>query len=143
METEEFYSAEEAAKVLGITNRRVRQLAQEGRIEAQRTDAGWKFFRASVHAFRDGKDGRKAQESVSVAGSWPDEARDALKRAYSLERELGRFEGRLELESVTRSTLEESLQRERERADRLEEREQQLTEELQRIRESWWYRVFH
>jgi excisionase family DNA binding protein len=143
MDAEEFYSAEEAAKVLGITNRRVRQLAQEGRIGAERTDAGWKFFRASVHAFRDGKDGRKAPESVSVAGSWPDEARDALKRAYSLERELGRFEGRLELEAVTRSTLEESLQRERERADRLEEQGQQLTEELQRIRKSWWYRVFH
>jgi hypothetical protein len=30
---EEFYTASEAAKVLGMTNRRVRALAQEGRIE--------------------------------------------------------------------------------------------------------------
>jgi excisionase family DNA binding protein len=143
MDSEEYYSAEEAAKVLGITNRRVRQLAQEGKIEAERTDAGWKFFRASVHAFRDGKGGRKVQETVAVAGSWPDEARDALKRAYSLERELGRFEGRLEIEAVTRSTLEESLRREQERADRLEQREQELQQELKNIRESWWYKFFH
>jgi excisionase family DNA binding protein len=143
MEAEEFYSAEEAAKVLGITNRRVRQLAQEGRIEAERTDAGWKFFRSSVHAFRDGKGGRKAQEIPPDAGSWPVEARDALKRAYSLERELGRFEGRLELEAVTRSTLEESLQRERQRADSIEQEAKEYQRELERIRASWWYRFFH
>jgi hypothetical protein len=46
------------------------------------------------------------------------------------------LEGRLELEAVARSTLEESLQRERDRADRLEE---QL--EAERAR-GFWKRLF-
>jgi hypothetical protein len=53
-----------------------------------------------------------------------------------LERQLGRLEGRLEIEAVARSTLEESLQRERERADRLEE---ELREERGR---GFWGRLF-
>jgi hypothetical protein len=56
-----------------------------------------------------------------------------------LERALGRLEGemraRAELTAVTESTLRESLERERERADRLEE-------ELREARRSWWRRMF-
>jgi len=53
----------------------------------------------------------------------------------ALQRELGRLEGRLEIEAVARSTLEESLTRERERADRLED-------ELREARKSWWQKLF-
>jgi hypothetical protein len=53
-----------------------------------------------------------------------------------LERQLGRLEGRLEIEAVARSTLEESLQREGERADRLEE---ELRDERGR---GFWRRLF-
>jgi len=52
-----------------------------------------------------------------------------------LQRELGRLEGRLEISEVAESTLQESLQRERERADRLEE-------ELRDARRSWWRKMF-
>jgi excisionase family DNA binding protein len=44
-----YYTVSEAAKVLGVTDRRVRGLAQEGRIEGERTEGGWKLFRYSVH----------------------------------------------------------------------------------------------
>jgi hypothetical protein len=39
----------------------------------------------------------------------------------AVQRELGRIEWQIELEAVTQSTLREQLERERERADRLEE----------------------
>jgi hypothetical protein len=45
------------------------------------------------------------------------------------------LEGARELEAITQSTLREQLQRERERADRLEE-------ELRDARRSWWSRIF-
>lgn len=47
-----------------------------------------------------------------------------MERVEILQRELGRFEGRLELEEMTRSTLEAQLQREQERAD--QERYEQI-----------------
>lgn len=146
MTDQEFYTVSEAAKVLDITNRRVRQLAQDGKIDGQRTDDGWKLFRASVHAFRDQK------RSTHVAGDapqWPAEAREALQRVNTLERELGRFEGRLELEAVARSTLEQQLMREQElrdqeRTERIQAQQeaQQLREELAAARRPWYKRLF-
>jgi hypothetical protein len=55
-----------------------------------------------------------------------------------LQRHLGRLEGRLEILELTEmaeSTLREQLERERERADRLEE-------ELRDARRPWWRRMF-
>jgi septal ring factor EnvC (AmiA/AmiB activator) len=52
-----------------------------------------------------------------------------------LQRELGCLEARLELTEQAESTLREQLQRERERADRLEA-------ELIEVRRSWWRRIF-
>jgi len=124
----QFYTASEAAKVLSITPRRVRALAQEGTIEGQRTEAGWMIFRHSVHSFRDARRPPEGPER-------PQDAREWIERAQDLQRQLGRLEGRLEIEAVARSTLEEQLQRERERADRLEE-------ELRERRRSWWQRWF-
>jgi len=141
-----FYTVTEAAKVLSITNRRVRQLAQEGRIDGQRTDGGWKLFRSSVHSFRDEK---RSLTSSSAVPHWPPEARETLQRVNSLERELGRFEGRLELEAVTRSTLEAQLKREQVRADQerveriqAQEETHKLRAELEAARKSWFRRFF-
>jgi excisionase family DNA binding protein len=126
---DEFYTASEAAKVLGITPRRVRALAQERKIEGERAEGGWMLFRRSVHSFRD-------LRRSSEASQTPSDAREWIERTQGLERQLGRLEGRLEIEAVARSTLEESLQRERERADRLEE---ELRDERSR---GFWRRIF-
>ena len=48
---------------------------------------------------------------------------------------MGRMEGRLELSEQAYSTLREQLERERDRADRLEE-------ELRDARRSWWSKIF-
>jgi len=129
---DETYTVTEAAKVLKLTGRRVRALASEGRIEGERTESGWKLFRWSVHSFRDAR--RDHSDRSEVATS-PVEAREERQRVEALQRALGRLEGRLELEVVARSTLEESLQRERERADRLEA-------ELTEARKGFWRRLF-
>ena len=47
-----------------------------------------------------------------------------MERVEILQRELGRFEGRLELEEMARLTLVAQLQREQERAD--QERDEQI-----------------
>lgn len=47
-----------------------------------------------------------------------------MARVEILQRELGRFEGRLELEEMTRLSLVAQLQREQERAD--QERDEQI-----------------
>jgi len=129
---QEIYTPAEAAKVLGMTDRRVRGLAQEGRIEGERTETGWKLFRWSVHSFRDA---RRDARAVSEGAQSPAGVREERERVEALQRELGRLEGRLEIEAVARSTLEESLTRERERADRLED-------ELREARKSWWQKLF-
>jgi excisionase family DNA binding protein len=136
----EVYTVQEAAKVLGITDRRVRALAQEGRIEGERTEGGWKLFRYSVHSFRDERRAlerpseARAPESLSVS-EW-------LSRVEALQRELGRLEGRLELTERAESSLREDLERERserleaqERAERLEQERRRLEAEHRRAEE--------
>jgi chromosome segregation ATPase len=61
--------------------------------------------------------------------------RAPMEKVEALQRELGRFEGRLELEAVARSTLEEQLKREQERADRERERAEQERLERQAAQE--------
>jgi excisionase family DNA binding protein len=137
----EVYTVQEAAKVLGITERRVRALAQEGRIEGERTEGGWKLFRYSVHSFRDERrdrerpsEARGSDSSLSVS-EW-------LSRVEALQRELGRLEGRLELTERAESSLREDLERERserleaqERAERLEQERRRLESEHRRAEE--------
>ena len=139
VDREEVYTVAEAAKVLDITDRRVLQLVGAGDLEAAREGNRWKVLRKSVHALRDA---RRSASGPSESPEWPSEAREALARVETLQRELGRLEGRLELTEKTESTMREErerlladLARERERADRLEE-------ELREARQPWWRRMF-
>jgi excisionase family DNA binding protein len=129
---QEYYTVSEAAKILGISARRVRQIAQDGKVDGVRTDDGWKLFRYSVHGFRDH---RADQAPSRGAREQSSEAREWMERVHTLERELGRLEGRLELTERTESTMREERQRLLEDLDRERERaaqEQARTEEVQR-----------
>jgi hypothetical protein len=140
MDRDEFYSASEAAKVLGKGERWVRQLASNGVIEGKRTEEGWQLFRSSVHEFRDSRPAAKSSSEFAV---WPPEAREVLSKVEILQRELGRLEGRLQITEVAESTLRESLERERVRADRLEEQAGRLRDELEAERtKGFWARLF-
>jgi excisionase family DNA binding protein len=125
----ELYTVQEAAKVLGITDRRVRALAQEGRIEGERSEGGWKLFRYSVHSFRDAR--RDRERPLEARGSASLSTSEWLGRVEALQRQLGRLEGRLELTERAESTVRE----ERDRLLReLEEERRQRQADVQRER---------
>ena len=121
---------------LDISERRVRQIAQDGKIEGVRTEDGWKLFRYSVHDFRDH---RAVQPPTrGAAREEPSEVREWIERVAALERELGRLEGRLELTERAESTMREErerlledLARERERAAQKQESAEEAREEAE------------
>jgi Helix-turn-helix domain len=130
----DYYSAADAARILKISKRRVLQLLQEGELEGQQDESGrWRVAMHSVHA---AKETRNQQEMPREAATSSSDALEWIERVNILERELGRLEGHLELSERTESTLQESLQRERERADKAEA-------ELQAERsKGFWARLF-
>jgi excisionase family DNA binding protein len=149
MEERETYTASEAAKVLKLSTRRVRQLAETEEIEGTRDAEGnWRLDKASVHTFRDERRlGSSKSQEGSRSRSKRSDSSTAWDRVTELERALGRLEGemraRAELTATTESTLRESLERERERADRLEERAEKLRDELEAERSrGFWARLF-
>jgi excisionase family DNA binding protein len=144
VEEGDYYSVSQAAKVLKVTHGRIRQMLGSGELEGEKDEAGhWIIPAHAVHDRprppRVERTGTTVSSSSGEAASEPPEASqslsDLLDRVARLERELGRSEGARELEAVARSTLEEQLQRERERADRLEE-------EVRSARRSWWRKFF-
>jgi excisionase family DNA binding protein len=131
---EEFYTASEAAKLLGISGSRVRQLLQSGELEGEQDPLSdrWRVSRASVHARREERGLREPRPPSTPSADptpWVD-------RIAQLERELGRAEATRELTEQAHSTTLEQLERERERADG-------LGAELAELRgRSFWQRLF-
>jgi predicted nucleic acid-binding Zn-ribbon protein len=146
MDRDNFYTVPETAKILDISQTRVRQLLREGSIEGMRNENTWEVSRQSVHTFRDTYEPKgRAKDTETM----PQDTREALDEVKALTHRLGKMEGRLELESVARSTLEQSLRREQERADQerqeriqAQQAAQQLREELEQARLPWYKRLF-
>ncbi len=143
------YSTASAARILGLSPRRVQQLAERGDIEGKKfDDREWSLYQHSVHAYLEhhgpGKRGRgRMLAGIETALEPSETAREWADRVADLERQLGRLEGRLELTERAESTLQESLQRERERADAAEDRTAQLQAELDAERaKGFWRRLF-
>ena len=130
---EDYYTAQEAARILRTTERTVRRRLERRDLEGSRdpTTGRWKVAAHSVHAAMPDRPPKESQEALESS----QEAAGLRDRVEDLQRQLGRLEGRLEITEVAESTLREQLQRERERADRLEE-------ELRDARQSWWSRMF-
>jgi chromosome segregation ATPase len=130
---EETYTAQEAARILRTTERTVRRRLERGDLEGTRdpTTGRWRVAARSITSAMPDRPPKGSQEPPEAS----QEAADLRLKIEDLQRELGRLEGQRELEAVTQSTLREQLQRERERADRLEE-------ELRDARRSWWRRLF-
>jgi excisionase family DNA binding protein len=144
MESEEAYSTAEAAKILRLTTRRVTQMLERGELEGAKDGRGrWRVSQRAVHALLPD---RPARDTPRDAPPEPreshQEAAELRSRLEDLQRELGRLEGRLELTEVAESTMRQErerliadLERERERAERLER-------ELAESRRPWWQRMF-
>ena len=130
---EENYTVQEAARILRTTERTVRRRLERGDLDGKRDPISgrWRVEARSVTAALPDRPPKPSQETPEAS----EDVRDYQERVEALQRELGRLEGRLELTEVAESTLREQLERERERADRLEE-------ELRDARRPWWRRVF-
>ena len=129
----EDYTVQEAAKILRTTERTVRRRLERGDLEGRRdpTTGRWFVSARAVTAAMPERPPKASQQPPDAAS----EVADLRARVEDLQRQLGRLEGQRELEAVTQSTLREQLERERERADRLEE-------ELRDARRPWWRRLF-
>ena len=130
---EDFYTVQEAARILRTTERTVRRRLERGDLKGKRdpTSGRWRVEAHSVTAAMEDRPPKASQEAPES----PESVREYRDRVEDLQRQLGRLEGRLEITEVAESTLREQLQRERERADRLEE-------ELRDARRPWWSRIF-
>ena len=134
---EETYTVQEAARILRTTERTVRRRLERGDLEGSRdpTTGRWRIEAHSVTAAMPERPPKASQEPSESPESVREYVREYRERVEHLQRQLGRLEGARELEAITVSTLREQLERERERADRLEE-------ELRDARRSWWSRLF-
>ena len=78
-----------------------------------------------------------------AAGELPEELpRGLVERLEDLQRRLGRCEGRLELTQITETILRKQLNRERERADRLEADLREAEAAPYKARRGWFSRFF-
>jgi excisionase family DNA binding protein len=141
---EDFYTTGEAARILKVTEARVRQMLGAGELEGTRDPVSdrWRIPQHAVHA-------RLEQRRPSEAPRTSADAREWIERVTVLERELGRIEGRLQITEVAESTLRDQLEREqrradeeRQRADEERDRANRLAEELREARRPWWSRWF-
>ena len=150
------YGVDEAARVLGLSPARVRQMLRSGELEGERREERIEGvlgpWRIPAHALRAFQERRRAASEVTadtVAGAskspssevnavTPSEASELLsesvrqlrEKAEDLLRELGGLESRLEATEIQEATLRESLERESERADRERKRADGLRAEL-------------
>jgi vacuolar-type H+-ATPase subunit I/STV1 len=140
----DFYSVAEAERLLGrtdkpISERRIRQMLQAGDLEGRKEQTGrWHVAQHEVHRLMQE---RRQVVPESTPGG-PENAPEMLERVFMLEREIGRLQGRLELEERAESTVREERDRllqdlEEERAER-----RRLQERLEERERPWWRRVF-
>jgi excisionase family DNA binding protein len=135
---EDTYTPAEAAKILRLSKRRVIQLITEGDLEGDKDEGGrWHIPQRAIHDRLGDRPPRGRPQNTAESGEAGSERMRELEVEVSdLNYRLGRAEARAELTEVAESTLREQLQRERERADRLEE-------ELRAEREKgFWRRLF-
>jgi len=138
--TGNYYTTSEAARILRRSPQRIRALVSEGKLPGERDGGEWRIPAWAVHERLEraraapGGDERPLEDAERAA-ELAAEVRDLSYR-------LGIAEGRLQLTEVAESTLRESLNRERQRADAAELEAKQLRDELEEARRPWWRKVF-
>ena len=144
MEEGDFYTVEQAAKILKLTSGRIRQMLRSGALEGERDEVG--RWRIPAHAVHDRP--RLVQVERASPTETPSESRESPERLAELEAEvslryrLGLQQGRLELTEKAESTLREALEREQARADTERERAEQLQRQLDEANRPWWRNMF-
>src|ERR671933_2301165 len=138
--TGDYYTTSEAARILRRSPQRIRALVSEGKLPGERDGGEWRIPAWAVHERLErsraapGGDERPLEDS--------DRAAELAAEGRYLSYRLGIAEGRLQLTEVAESTLRESLNRERQRADAAELEAKRLRNELEETRRPWWRKVF-
>jgi excisionase family DNA binding protein len=139
---EDFYSVDEAARILKLTPGRIRQMLRAGELEGLSPDeSGERGWRIPMHAVHD-RDRPGRVEQAPEAPESPERLSDLEVEVRELRYQLGLSRGRIEITEKAESTLREALERERERADSERERAERLQAELDQARLPWWKRWF-
>jgi hypothetical protein len=156
-----YVTTEVAAAALRVSPRTVRGYIRAGELEATSEGEGvqkrWLVSTDSVQALREqrGATDDMPQSHREAAASDVRAEVDAVNTAdlvatvQELQYRLGRAEAKVELQSVSESTIREErdrllsqLEEERGRAEAERERAEQLRGELEQARRSWWRRFF-
>ncbi len=149
------YGVDEAARILGLSPARVRQMLRSGELEGERREeriegvlGPWRIPAQAVRAFQERRAAREATADTVVGASQlpadevtavtPSEASELLsegvrqlrEKVEDLLGELGRLESRLEAAEIQETTWRESLERESERAERERQRADGLQAKL-------------
>jgi len=143
---EDFYSVDEAAKILQLTPGRIRQMLRAGELEGvPPEESGGRGWKIPMHAVHD-RDRPARVERPPEPPESPERFSDLEAEVRDLRYQLGLSRGRIELTEKAESTLRDALERERQRADAERERAEKLQAELDRAREAaakpWWRRLF-
>jgi hypothetical protein len=138
---EDTYTTAEAGRILRRSNRRILQMLESGELEGEKDESGrWRIPQRIIHELLPSRPPRKgtANGTFKARQEFLEASESAVEiqvMMEALQRDLGRLEGRLEVTAVAESTLRESLERERERADAERERAETLQLEVERLRE--------
>ena len=135
-ETRGWVTTRQAARALNVIPRQVRNYIAAGYLEGRKVGKGvnerWLVSTSSVETLRQKRhsEGRLTVQHRNVAGDAEDVGRgprenvvlirELAARLEDVQYELGRAATRLELADQAKSRLQEALERDRERADRLE-----------------------
>jgi hypothetical protein len=140
---EDFYSVDEAGRILKLTPGRIRQMLRAGELEGIPPDkgSGERGWRIPMHAVHD-RDRPARMGRLSEPPESPERLSDLEAEVRDLRYQLGLSRGRIELTEKAESTLREALGRERERADAERERAEKLQAELDRARLPWWRKMW-
>lgn len=109
-------------------------MVHSGQLAAYQEDNGrWRVYQHSVHARKDEvAKARTRASSKADSTAHVDELQDEIRDLYT---RLGWAQAKAQLTEQAESTVRDQLQRERDRADRLEA-------QLDYYRRPWWQRIF-
>jgi excisionase family DNA binding protein len=139
---EDTYSVGEAAKVLKLTEGRIRQLLRAGELEGIPPEqSGGRGWRIPMHAVHDRDRPPRVERPPESPGA-SEKLAELEVEVRDLRYRLGLAEGRLELTERTESTLREERLRLLEDRDRERDRADRLQEELEEARRPWWRKLF-
>ncbi len=139
---EDFYSVDEAARILKLTPGRIRQMLRAGELKGiSPEDSGGRGWKIPMHAVHDRDRPGRVERSPEAPES-PERLSDLEAEVRDLRYQLGLSRGRIELTEKAESTLREALARERERADAERERADKLQADLDHARLPWYRKLF-